>query len=55
MVCFLDETIGFVDEPPNLKTLDIKDRMVLLIKLIPFILSKINTIHHTENEAIAFG
>lgn len=41
--------------PEHFSNLETKDRLELVIKLLPFVLPKVNTINHKENEPFSFG
>lgn len=41
--------------PGHLNKLDPKDRLELIVKILPFVLPKIDTVHYKENEPMSFG
>ena len=41
--------------PDHLSKLEAKDRMDLLVKLLPFVLPKVEAVSHKENEPLDWG
>lgn len=41
--------------PDHLNGLEPKERIEIIIKILPFILPKVNTVNYNENEPIDFG
>ena len=41
--------------PDHLNKLEPKDRLDILIKMLPYALPKIDTVHYKENEPLSFG
>lgn len=41
--------------PDHLSKLEVKDRLDLLVKLLPFVLPKVEAVSHKENEPLDWG
>ena len=41
--------------PETLKTLDTKERLNVVCKLMPYVFPKVETVHPTEGEPLQFG